>query len=425
MHELNSRININVRINIAIYIHIMLAYAGINIGMNIGMNIAIKNLKRRDRTMTRELAPLEALTKESVRSLPAYVAGESVEQMRARYPGIKAFHRLASNENPLGPSPKAVEAMRAAASTAGMYPDSRAPELRQALAGFYGIPEENVFASSGATGALELLTDMFICPGDEVVFCSPSYMAYSRYVARNMGKAVQLPLTPELKFDLGAMLGAITPRTKMAIVCNPNNPTGTMVGRDELAAFIGRVPPSVIVLLDEAYIEFSDGGGDASLFRLVLKHRNLAVLRTFSKLYGLAGERIGYTFAHREMAGLMNKSASFFTVTRIGQAAGIAAIGDREFARRTAATIREGRAWLCKEFAAMGFRTYESQANFIYADTGYDALQLAEALKPRGLLIRGNFELSRVTVGTAEQNARLAEALWDIVRKGALPKRAA
>ncbi|MDR1060684.1 MAG: histidinol-phosphate transaminase [Clostridiales bacterium] len=375
--------------------------------------------------LTKESAPLEALTKESVRSLPAYVAGESVEQMRARYPEIKAFQRLASNENPLGPSPKAIEAMRAAASSASLYPDSRAPELRRALARFYGVPEENVFASSGATGALELLTDMFICPGDEVVFCSPTYMAYSRYVARNMGVAVQLPLTAELKFDLGAMLGAITPRTKMVMICNPNNPTGTTVGRDELAAFIGRVPPGVIVLLDEAYIEFSDGGNGESLYRLALERRNLAVLRTFSKLYGLAGERVGYAFAHREMADLMNKSASFFTVTRIGQAAGIAAIGDREFAERTAALIREGRAWLGREFAEMGFKTYESQANFIYADTGYDALQLAEALKPYGLLVRGNFELSRVTIGTAEQNAQLAAALWEIIRKGAIPKRAA
>jgi histidinol-phosphate aminotransferase len=344
--------------------------------------------------------------------------------MRAKYPQIKAFQRLASNENPLGPSPKALEAMRAAASSAGMYPDPRAPELRQALAGFYGIPAENIFASSGATGSLELLSEIFICHGDEVVFCSPTYMAYSRYVSRNGGAAVELPLTGELKFDLGAMLAAITPRTKMVMICNPNNPTGTMVGSDELAAFIGEVPPNVIIMLDEAYIEFSDGGNGASLYRLVLERRNLAVLRTFSKLFGLAGERVGYTFAHRELVELMSKSATFFTVTRLGQAAGIAAIGDREFAARTVAMVRDGRAYLRREFAAMGFRVYDSQTNFMYVDTGYGAFELAEALKPYGLLIRGNFALSRVTIGTAEQNAMLVEALWDAARRGAVEKKA-
>jgi len=294
------------------------------------------------------------------------------------------------------------------------YPDPRAGQLRAALGEFYGISPDNIFVTSGATGALELITTIFIDKGDECIYCQPTYMAYTRYITRNYGIPVELPLTPELAIDLPAMMAAITPKTKLMFICNPNNPTGVALPRDELKKFIEDVPPNIIIILDEAYIEFSDEGYEASLYKMVLDHPNLVVLRTFSKLYGLAGVRVGYSFGHDELMALLNKTATFFSTGRLGQAAAIAALKDQAFAQKTVDLIREGRAYLKKEFEAMGFKVYPSQTNFIYVDTGMNAFELAEKLKAYGLVIRGNFELSRITLGTMEQNKLLVDAIKKI-----------
>ena len=358
------------------------------------------------------------LTKKSIRAIPTYVAGESAEMVREKYPDLTFLHKLSSNENQLGPSPKALAAMKKAAENANEYPDPRAKKLKAALGKFYDISSDNVFVTSGATGSLELLTEMFVCPGDEVIYCSPTYMAYTRYVSRNMGVSIELPLTDKLEIDLDAMKNAITDRTKMMIICNPNNPTGTALKKEALKNFIREIPPNIIILLDEAYIEFSDEGLQGSLYPLIKEYRNLVVLRTFSKLYGIAGERVGYTFADAEIIEIMSKSSTFFAVTQMGLMGAIAALEDQEFAQKTIAMVKTGRDLLADTAKSLGWKVYRSQTNFIYIDTGMDAMKLAEKLKEYGVIIRGNFELSRISIGTTEQNHILVEALKDIAERG-------
>jgi histidinol-phosphate aminotransferase len=366
---------------------------------------------------------MSGLTKEVIHKLPAFMPGEGPAAVLKKYPYLRTIHKLSSNENQLGPSPKAVAAIRDAAARLNEYPDGRASRLCAALGEFYDISPEHLFVTSGATGSLELVADVFVCPGDEAIFCWPTYLPYRRYVQRQNGIPVEVPLDSELRFDLGAMERAITDRTKLIMICNPNNPTGTAVPRDELERFLRNVPEHIIVMLDEAYIEFSRDGADASLYRLVLELPNLVVLRTFSKLYGLAGERVGYTFSGKEVHDLLSKSATFFTATALGIEAAIAALSDQEFVKKTLATIHEGRRYLTREFEALGFRVYESETNFLYIDTGFDAMSFAEALKAHGIVIRGNFELSRITIGTPEQNRLLVEAAKEIVEGDGVTKR--
>ncbi|MDR2670207.1 MAG: aminotransferase class I/II-fold pyridoxal phosphate-dependent enzyme, partial [Oscillospiraceae bacterium] len=250
---------------------------------------------------------IERLIKPGIRQIPPYIPGDTAESAR-RYQ-VQEILKLASNENQLGASPKALEAMRAAVPSAHIYPDPFCAGLRAKIGRAFGFadPADHVTISAGASGAIALLGEIFIGPGDEVVYCEPTFGAYAGAVRRNFGTPVVRPLTADGAFDLDAMRAAVTDRTKMIFLCNPNNPTGGTVDPAGLRAFIRGLPDHVVLVADEAYIEFADDPA-ASVVSEIAEGVNLVVLRTFSKLYGLAGMRIGYTLTNREIHGVLQRS---------------------------------------------------------------------------------------------------------------------
>lgn len=366
---------------------------------------------------------LDAMTKPGIQKIPPYIPGDTAESVKEKY-GLTEVLKLASNENQLGSSPKAIEAMIEAVKQANIYPDPFCMGLRKKIGKKFGFDDsgDNVIISSGASGILSLLGEVFICEGDEVIFCEPTFGAYAGATRRNNGVPVVLPLTEDKKFDLEGMYRAITDKTKMIFICNPNNPTGTVVDSEELKAFIHKVPQHVIVVVDEAYIELSSNPEVKSMVSEIAEGVNLIVVRTFSKIYGLAGLRLGYSLMNKELHAILQKSTTVFVASREALAGAMAALDDEEFIRTTKAVMKEGREYLTRELTALGWYIYPSETNFIYGDSGLNTSLLAEELKKKGLIIRGNFEFSRITIGTMEQNRKVVEIIREVMESGAVPK---
>ena len=366
---------------------------------------------------------LENMTKPEIQKIPPYIPGDTAESVKEKY-GLTNVLKLASNENQLGSSPKAVEAMREAVKQANIYPDPFCMGLRRKLGKKFGFDGsgDNVVISAGASGILSLLGEVFICDGDEVIFCEPTFGAYAGAARRNNGIPVALPLTPDKKYDLRAMYRAITDKTKMIFICNPNNPTGTAVDSEELREFIHKVPDHVIVVVDEAYIELSSNPQVKSMVSEIAEGVNLIVVRTFSKIYGLAGLRLGYSLMNKELHGILQKSTTVFVASREALAGAMAALDDEEFIQKTRSLMKEGREYLTKELTGLGWKVYPSEANFIYGDSGLNTALLAEELKKKGLIIRGNFEFSRITIGTMEQNRQVVRIIQEVMESKTVPR---
>ena len=356
-----------------------------------------------------------------LRDLVSYEPGKPVEDL-ARELGIAPgdIVKLASNENPLGPSPKAVAAMRAALDRAHFYPDGGGYYLREAIAQRFGLQRENVILGSGSNEIIEFIGHAFLRPGDEVVTSDHAFAVY-RLMAQLFGaKTVEVPERPGFVQDLDATLTAITPLTRQVYITSPNNPTGTVVSAGEIDAFMARVPGHITVVFDEAYYEFLDDAPDT--LRYVREGRNVIVLRTFSKIQGLASLRIGYGMASAEMIEILQKTRQPFNVNGIAQAGALAGLADAEHQARTKAVTDEGRAFLQNAFAEMGVEFVPSHANFVLARVG-DGRTVFEALLRQGVIVRamGGYKLPewiRVSVGTMEENRRFIEALRDLRATG-------
>ena len=354
-----------------------------------------------------------------LRELVSYEPGKPIEDL-ARELGIAPgdIIKLASNENPLGPSPKALAAMRAALERAHFYPDGGGYYLREAIANKFGLRRENVILGCGSNEIIEFIGHAFLRPGDEVVTSDHAFAVY-RLMAQLFGaQTVEAPERPGFVHDLDAILAAITPRTRQVFIANPNNPTGTIVTADEIDSFMGRVPERVTVIFDEAYHEFLDDPPDT--LRYVREGRNVVVLRTFSKIQGLANLRIGYGMASAEMIEVLQKTRQPFNANGIAQAGALAGLGDEEHQARTKAVTDEGRAFLQGTFAQMGVEFVPSYANFVLARVG-DGGAVFEALLRQGIIVRamGSYKLPewiRVSVGTMEENRRFIEALRQVLR---------
>lgn len=371
---------------------------------------------------------IEELSKDVIRKLPKYITGESIEKVREKY-NLVEIDKLASNENQLGTSPKAVVAMMESLTSVSQYPEGTGVYLRRKLANKYNaeqcmdFDEDNFLITSGASGILNMIGSVFINPGDEVIYSELSYPAYIGITTRNEGKHVVVPINKEtLQLDLDKMYEAITDKTKLIFICNPNNPTGTIVDSDKLREFIMKVPKHVVVVVDEAYFEFIAEPGYESMISTVNSDSNVIVLRTFSKIYGLAGMRVGYGIMKKETHDLLQKAADYFCTSRTALEGAIAALDDTEFYNETVETVKAGREYLEEEFLKLGFNVWKSYTNFIYTDTGFDTHLLAEKLKEYGLIIRGNFPLSRISIGTEYQNKKLVHAIKDIIMKSSVPK---
>jgi len=348
----------------------------------------------------------------AVRSMKPYVPGKPLEDVQ-RELGLVDLVKLNQNENPLGPSPRALEAARGALAQAHTYPEGTARRLRERLGQIWDLPPDWFLIGNGSDEVFRLLAEVYLEPGDRVVVPAPSFAAY-RFVAELMGaEVVTVPLAG-WTMDLPAMAEAAARGAKLLFLCRPNNPTGTVFGEAELRAALERVPPSTLVVIDEAYREFDETRFDSRA--LVLDYPNVVVTRTFSKIYGLAGLRLGYGVMRPEVAAPLYTARDPFSVNAVAVAAGLAALEDREHVARTQALTREGKAYLYAALERLGLAYVPSEANFVLFDVGRAAGDVFEALLRRGVLVRpcGSFGLPnhlRVTVGTAEQNRAFVEAL--------------
>ena len=350
--------------------------------------------------------------------LRPYVPGKPIEEVQ-RELGLTDVIKLASNENPLGPSPHALEALAAAAGGVALYPEGSAPALRRAVSQAMGMPEDTLVFGNGSDEVLHLLALTFLQPGDETVQGDPSFAMYEIYATQCDAVPVLVPLQ-NFTHDLDAMADAITPRTRMVFVANPNNPTGTFVRRGAVDRFLDRIPRHVLVVFDEAYAEYVSDPDKADLRPLVLEGRNVVILHTFSKAYGLAGLRVGYGIMRPEIATLLNRVRSPFNVNLPAQAAAAAALGDREHVARTVALNAEGRHYFYSEFEKMGLDYVPSEGNFVLVDVGRDAREVFEALQHQGVIVRSAHGMGlprhiRVTTGTMPQNHRFIAALRDVL----------
>jgi len=354
-----------------------------------------------------------------IRDLTPYEPGKPIEELE-RELGIEGSVKLASNENPIGPSRKAVAALHAAVENVHRYPDGHAFALRRALAARLGVPEAGLVFGNGSSEVIELLAKTFLAVGDEVVFAWPSFAMYP-IVAQGMGAtSVKVPLDGGLAHDLEAMAAAVGERTKLVIVCNPNNPTGTTVGAEAFDRFAASLPEDVVLVVDEAYWEYARRGDFPDALGWVRRRPATIVLRTLSKIYGLAGLRVGYGVTSPELAGYLQRARHPFNVNLAAQAAALAALDDDEHVARSRDVNARGLDYLTRELGALGIETTPSDANFMLARTGagvYDPL-LRQGVIVRPMAGFGLPDHVRVTIGLPEENERLVKALKHL-REGA------
>ena len=340
--------------------------------------------------------------------LVSYVAGKPIEDV-ARELGLKPEQiiKLASNENPLGPSPKAVAAMQEALLKAHYYPDAGGYHLRTAIAQKFQLALENVVLGNGSNEIIELLGHAFLQPGDNIVVADHAFVIY-KLMAHLFGAEAIEVADPDLIADVDAMAGAATARTKLIYLANPNNPTGTMVNDAAIERLIGQVPKEVIIVLDEAYYEFLPD--PPPTLRYIRDHENVIVLRTFSKIQGLAALRIGYGLAHQQLTRVLQKCRQPFNANSIGQVGAIAGLQDDEHQERTRQVTFEGRRFLEAGFKERGLEYVPSSANFVLVKVG-NGQEIFQKLLRKGTIVRatGEYKLPewlRVSVGTMDQNRR-------------------
>jgi histidinol-phosphate aminotransferase len=346
-------------------------------------------------------------------NLVAYDPGKPIDET-ARELGLDPSEiiKIASNENPLGPSPKAVEAMEEAAAGVHIYPDGGGYKLRTAIAEKFGLGRENVILGNGSNEIIELIGHGFLNSGDNVIAAEHAFVVYKLMATLFGADTIEVP-DPGFVHDLDAMAAAITPKTKKIFIANPNNPTGTMVGEDEIERFMEKVPDHVMVIFDEAYYEFLKDAPDT--LKYVREGRNVVIMRTFSKIQGLAGLRIGYGLTTPEIAEVLQKCRQPFNTNTIAQAGAIAGLADEEHQQQTRDLNDEGLAFYHSAFEEMGLEYIPSVANFVLVKVG-DGDAVFDAMLKRGVIIRAmrGYKLPewvRISIGTMEQNYRCIETL--------------
>jgi histidinol-phosphate aminotransferase len=349
-----------------------------------------------------------------IQSLSPYVPGKPIEELQ-RELGLARVVKLASNENPLGPSPKAVAALAGAGETLHRYPDGGAYRLRQAIADRWKVTGNHVILGNGSDEILGLLARTFLAPGDEAVMADQTFVIYKMEVTAAHGKPVTVPLR-DWTHDLDAMVKAVTPRTRLLFICNPNNPTGTMVPAEAVDRLMARVPEDVIVVFDEAYYEYVRDPGFPDTMAYVKQGRHAVVLRTFSKIYGLAGLRIGYGVTTPEITNFLNRVRPPFNANSLAQRAALAALGDDEHVANSRVVNEAGMEQVENGLRALGLTPVPSEANFLYFDVKRDGRQVFESLLREGIIVRYiEGTMLRVTIGRSEENTAFLQALKKVL----------
>lgn len=355
-----------------------------------------------------------------VATLKPYVPGKPVSELE-RELGISGSIKLASNENPLGCSQQALEAMRAALSEVSRYPDGAGFELRRALASKHDVAPDCVTLGNGSNDVLDMIARVFLYPGAESLFSQFAFAVYP-ISSQAVGAALKMAPAKDYGHDLDAMRGMITERTRVIWIANPNNPTGTWLREAGLRAFVEAVPEDVICVLDEAYVEYVAEPDYPDASRWLADFPNLIVTRTFSKAYGLASLRVGYGLSHPDVADLLNRVRQPFNVDSLAQAAALAALDDPAFIRRSVEVNAQGMAQLTAGFDALGLDYIPSVGNFIALDLGQDAAPIDQALLREGCITRpiGGYGMPnhlRVSIGLPEENARFLAALKKVLTR--------
>ncbi len=361
------------------------------------------------------------MIKPYLKGLKPYPPGKPIEELR-RELGLKGpIVKLASNENPLGPSEKALEAIKEALSTLHRYPDAAAYELRAALASRYQVKPEEVVLGNGSNEVIDLLVKACVREGEEVLMSEPSFLMYEKFAQAAGAKVVKVPLR-ERKHDLVSMAGLVNEKTRLIFLDHPHNPTGSILSQEEFAAWLKGLPEDLVVVVDEAYGEFIRAK-DALKPLSFKDHRPpVVLLRTFSKAFGLAALRIGYGIMKRELADVLNTIRQPFNVNALAQKAALASLEDEEYLLRVQETIWQGLDFLTQALKDLGLNPYPSQANFLLVDLGRPARPIYEALLRRGVIVRsmeayGYPTCLRITVGLPEENEFLVTNLKEVLHE--------
>ncbi|MBW1917813.1 MAG: histidinol-phosphate transaminase [Deltaproteobacteria bacterium] len=360
----------------------------------------------------------EFLVPENIATLTAYPPGKPLEELEREF-GVTGAIKLASNENPLGPSPLALKAIQSQLATLNRYPDSGAYYLKQRLSRHLGISPEQLILGNGSDEILELIIRTFLQPGEEVLSFTPSFLMYGLLTQGAGGIFRPLPLK-DFRVDLEALIHALTPHSKIVIINNPNNPTGTAIYRTEWENFLKALPSGVIVVLDEAYIDFVESPDVASGLDYLDEQLPLIGLRTFSKAYGLAGLRVGYGYGPSELIDYLNRMRQPFNVNSLAQVAARSALDDQDFLDRTRQLVREGLAFLCQELDRLGVEYIPTQANFLLIRVNRDGQELYQLMLREGVIIRAMSsynlpEWIRVNAGRPEENLRFLQAFKKVM----------
>jgi histidinol-phosphate aminotransferase len=365
--------------------------------------------------------PWESLANDHILGIAPYEPGKPIEELEREF-GLTDVIKLASNENPLPPSERVMKAISQALPHLNRYPDGSGYYLRQALARRHGVTSDQIILGNGSNDLIELVVRGFLRPGEEAVIPHPSFVVYPMIVQAAGGIRVVVTLKDH-RLDLEAMARAITPMTKLVFIANPNNPTATIVTAHEVQEFMARVPDKVLVVFDEAYVEFAQGPDFPDSLEYMKQGRKVVVLRTFSKAASLAGLRVGYAVADADCVALLNRIRQPFNVNSLAQVAALAALEDDSHILECLRMIEAGRHFLFDEFGSLGLKYAPSRANFILVDVGKNASDVFQRLLKEGVIVRpmtsfGMESALRVTVGTPEENRRFIKALKKVLAEG-------
>lgn len=364
---------------------------------------------------------IEKLTRKGILNITPYIPGKSIEEAKQETKA-KKWIKIASNENLLGPSPMALKAIMKELHNIYLYPEASCATLRNAIANKFKVSNDMIVVSNGVDNVILMIAAAFVNQGEEVIMADPTFPVYTNVTQIMGGGPIKVKLK-DFRHDLGEMLKKVNKKTKLVFICNPNNPTGTIVSKEELDQFLSKLPERIIVILDEAYGEFVDDPNYPLGLEYVKKGGQLIVLRTFSKVYGLAGLRIGYAIGRNDLIHCLYQVRDPFPVHRLAQVAAVSALYDKAYIRKSIQLVLEGRIYLYKELKRLGFNYVKSQANFIFIDFGIDSVKLAQALLKEGIIIRpgkmwGYPTFARVTIGRLKDNQRFIKTLEKLKRMG-------
>ncbi len=361
---------------------------------------------------------MKELVRKNIFKVSAYVAGKPIEETK-RQLGLKDVIKLASNENPLGPSPKALAAIRKAASGVNRYPDSQGFYLKRKIAKALNVKPENIVLGNGSDELIDIIIKTFVEEDENIVTAETTFLEYEIIASVNNRKITKVPLR-YFKYDLESIKKNIDRKTKLVFIANPNNPTGTYVTKFELDDFLRGLPDNCLVVLDEAYDAFIDVNDFPNMLES-FRNKKIIILKTFSKSYGLAGLRIGYAVLNEELAGYMERVRQPFNINSLAQAGALAALEDRKFLRKTRKVVLEGKGYLYDNLKKLGLAYVPSVANFILIDVGQDGVELYNKMLKFGVIVRdmkqyGLKNFIRVTIGTKKENERFIKVLKKILR---------